>query len=355
MAAAVPQPEYRRDPVTGRWVIIAPERALRPLGLSHSKPSLRRDAERDTCPFCPGAEADTPEELYAVRPPGGPAARPGWTLRVVMNKFPAVRPVPGGALIHTGAFLFESRPGFGLHEVVIECPGHRSNPAELSDAEFAAVLVAYRERLRALGDDPRVAYVTIFKNVGAEAGASLAHTHSQIVATPVVPDVVRHELDGAEHHHDLFRRCVFCHVLEQEAAAGERVVAETPGFVALAPFAPRFAYETWVLPKAHDSRYETLTDAGAAELAGLMRTLLGKLDAALGFPAYNYYLHTGPVRTDSLPHYHWHIEVVPRTARVAGFEWASGCFINAVAPEQAAAELRAVAPVLGSDAVDLSG
>lgn len=347
--ASTLSPEYRRDPVTGRWVIIAPERALRPLSLSNAKPHLRRDAERDTCPFCPGAEAGTTEELYSLRDANTRPGEAGWSLRVIANKFPAVRPVPGGALIHTGMFLYEARPGFGLHEVVIECAAHRSNPVELTDAEFTAVLVAYRERVKALSADPRVAYVTVFKNVGAEAGASLAHTHSQVVATPVVPDAVRHELDGAKEHHQLFRRCVFCHILEQEAAAAVRVIAETPGFVAVSPFAPRFAYETWVLPKTHDSRYEAATDTALAELAGLMRRLLGKLDAALGYPAYNYYIHTGPARSDPLPHYHWHLEIIPRTARQAGFEWGTGCFINAVAPERAAAELRTAEPIYGAD------
>ena len=184
----------------------------------------------------------------------------------------------------------------------------------------------------------------MFKNVGAEAGASLAHLHSQIVATPIVPDAIRQELDGAADYHRREGRCVFCDIIRREAVAGVRVVAETPHFLAVAAFAGRFAYETWVLPKSHASRYEAIPDALAAELARLTKSILGKLDGVLGHPAYNYYLHTAPARSDELPHYHWHLEIVPRTARAAGFEWGSGCFINAVLPEAAAAELRAAEP-----------
>jgi UDPglucose--hexose-1-phosphate uridylyltransferase len=340
--SALLHPEYRRDPVTGRWVIVAPERARRPLALSHSKPHPRRDAERDVCPFCEGREADTPHELYAVRN-GTRPGEPGWRLRVVPNKFPAVQPLDGVPFAASGT-LFETFPGFGQHEVVIECPHHESNPVGLTDAAFRDVLVAYRERLRALSDDRRFSYVTVFKNVGAEAGASLAHLHSQIVATPVVPDQVRDELAGADAYYRRERRCVFCDIVRQELDAGVRVVARTPHFLAVAPFASRFGYEMWVLPTAHDSRYEAVTDPLAAELGGLLKLALGKLDGVLAHPAYNYFLHTGPARADELPYYHWHLEVIPRTARAAGFEFGSGCFINAVAPEAAAAELRAAVP-----------
>ena len=344
MADASLSPEYRRDPVTGRWVIFAPERSLRPLALSHSKPHARWDAERDTCPFCEGHETDTPRELFAERDPGSKPDGPGWRLRVVPNRFPAVRPTATANAAASRDGLFELAPGVGVHELVIECPRHTSSPTGLTDAEFAAVFRAYRDRIVALAADPRFAYVTVFKNVGAEAGASLAHLHSQVVATPFVPEAIRGELDGAADYHRREGRCVFCDIARQESEAGVRVMAETPHFLAVAAFAGRFAYETWVLPKAHASRYETITDPHAAELARLTKSVLGKLDGVLGHPAYNYYLHTAPARSGELPHYHWHLEVVPRTARPAGFEWGSGCFINAVLPEVAAAELRAAEP-----------
>jgi UDPglucose--hexose-1-phosphate uridylyltransferase len=337
---ATRDPEYRRCPVSGRWVIIAPVRSQRPLSLDHARPHHRERHESDPCPFCEGAEHDTPHESYAVRRPGTEPNGPGWSLRVVPNKYPAVNPSGDAPDLSPDGSLFESVPGVGAHELVIECARHEANPVKLTDDEFAAVLAAYRHRLVALATDPRWAYATVFKNVGAEAGASLAHVHSQIVATPVVPDAVRLELDTSADYHRVRGRCVFCDVIREETSNGVRVVAEGGGFVALAPFAPRFAYEVWVLPTAHDSRYESLTDAGLRELARLLKRVLGAVDKVLARPAYNYFLHTAPLRAGELPHYHWHVEIVPRTARAAGFEWGSGCFINAVPPERAAASLR---------------
>lgn len=338
-------PQYRRDPVTGRWVIIAPIRSLRPLTLAHSKPHARIGIGHAHCPLCEGAEANTPNEVYAIRDPGSTPNGPGWQLRVVPNKFPAVHPLGEPAFLSEGAGdLFDSLPGFGEHELLIECPRHEVTPTALTDVEMTRVLTAYRERLVALGQNPLYEYATIFKNIGAEAGASLAHLHSQIIATPVVPEGVRIELEMSRAYYDRRRRCVFCDILKAESGEPIRVVAETASFIAVCPFAPRFAYETWVLPKFHDSRYEALTNEQLAELAGLWKQTLGKLDTVLAEPAMNYYLHTSPLRSDNRRYYHWHFEIVPRIARQAGFEWGSGCFINAVAPEKAAADLRAAKP-----------
>jgi UDPglucose--hexose-1-phosphate uridylyltransferase len=342
-------PEYRRDPITGRWVIIAPERAARPLVLAQSKPHARRNVERDVCPLCQGQEHDTPHEVYAVRRPDSHPNEPGWDLRVVPNKFPAVRAVEGA--LAGSEDLFEMLPGFGTHELVIECPDHETSPTALSEIEFARVLTAYRDRLRELAHDPRYAYVTVFKNVGAEAGASLAHLHSQIVATPIVPELVETELSASADYHAVERRCVFCDVLKRELADGARVVAEVGGFVAICPYAPRFAYETWILPTHHASGFDETTPIELGKLAELMLLVLGKIDAALGQPAYNYYLHTAPPRQSNLPYFHWHFEILPRTSRQAGFEWGSGCFINSVPPEKAAAELRTAVPVPDIDAM----
>lgn len=334
-------PEYRRCPVSGRWVVIAPVRADRPLSLDHAQPHERERHESRPCPFCEGGEEHTPHEVYAVRRPVTAPDGPGWSVRVVPNKFPAVRPIGEPAFRVDGELdLFDSIPGFGEHELVIECPTHAVSPAELTDAQTAAILTAYRERLIALGRNPLLQYATVFKNVGAEAGASVAHLHSQIVATPVVPEAVRRELETTAEYRDRRGRCVFCDLLAEELAGGTRLVAVSDGFAAVCPFAPRFGYEVWVLPRTHESRYEALTDAAAADLAGLLKRVFRGIDAVLRRPAFNYWLHTAPFRSDPLPHYHWHIEIIPRTDRQAGYEWGSGCFINAVAPERAAAELR---------------
>lgn len=333
-------PEFRRDPVTGRWVVIAPERSRRPMGLDGAEPRHRPGGEHEPCPFCPGQEYDTPNEVLAVREPGTPPDGPGWRLRVVPNKFPAVRPRPGAAPFPDGG-LFDRFPGFGRHEVVIETPDHLASPTCLPDDQFRDVLLAYRDRLVSLADDRQLHYAAVFKNVGAEAGASLGHSHSQILATPLVPDTIRTELGGADDYYTANRRCVFCDIVSSDLSDGRRMIAPSERFVAVSPFAARFAYEMWVLPKAHASRYESLTAAAAADLAGLMKRVLRGLDAVLAEPAYNWFLHAAPLRSAELPHYHWHFEVTPRTSRPAGFEWGAGCFINAVAPETAAEQLRA--------------
>jgi UDPglucose--hexose-1-phosphate uridylyltransferase len=228
--------------------------------------------------------------------------------------------------------------------VLIDCPEHVDNPALLSDEQFRDVFRAYRERMKSLAADPRLAYVSVFKNVGAEAGASLGHTHSQIIATPVVPELIRSELSGAESHFAATGRCVFCELVEHELADGSRLVARSENFAAVTAFAPRFAYEMWVLPLRHEARYESITDAAAAELARLLKRTLRALDAVLHSPAYNWFLHTTPLHVGESAHYHWHLEVMPRTSRPAGLEWGFGCQITTAAPEAAAAELRSALP-----------
>ncbi|MDY3556742.1 hypothetical protein R5W24_005912 [Gemmata sp. JC717] len=336
-------PQLRRDPVTGRWVLIAPQRAQRPINLPGHAPTHRTNGERHPCPFCPGQEADTPNEVYAVRDAGTAPDGPGWHLRIVPNMYPAVRPDVGPPA-PAAADLFVTAPAFGTAEVLIDCAQHYDDPTQLSDKQFADVFRAYRARMTALAADPRLAHVSVFKNVGAEAGASLGHLHSQMIATPVVPELMRTELDGAEGHYARTGRCVFCTLVRDELADGSRVVARSERFVIATAFAPRFAYEMWLLPVAHESRYEALTDAGADELAALLKRALVALDRVQNAPAYNWFLHTSPLRTGELPHYHWHLEVLPRTARPAGLEWGFGCHITTVAPEQAAAELRDALP-----------
>lgn len=334
-------PELRRDPVCGRWALVAPERARRPVALAGHAPRHRTSGERHPCPFCPGQEAQTPNEVYAVRPPGSAPNGPGWRLRAVPNMFPAVRPDAAPPPAPAGP---DRHAAVGRAEVLVECPDHLDSPTALTDEQLADVFRAYRERLVALAADPGLAHVAVFKNVGAEAGASLGHAHSQLVSTAVIPELIRTELACAAAHHAATGRCVFCELVARELADGARLVARSPGFVAVAAFAPRFAHELWVLPAAHAPRYEALTDAAALELAALLRRVLRALDAAAECPAYNWFLHTTPLRGGAPAHYHWHLELVPRTARPAGLEWGFGCHITTVRPEDAAAALRAALP-----------
>lgn len=328
-------PEYRRDPVTGRRAVVAPARALRPM-VPHPAP-VAADPPAD-CPFCPGNEHDTPGELYALRDPGTAANGPGWRLRVVPNRYPAVEARPAAPAADG---LFATEPAVGRHEVVIACPEHVVRAADLPRGAYRDLFRAYRERIAAHAADPALAYTLAFKNVGADAGASLAHAHAQLVATPFVPPLVQGELDAAAAHHARTGRCVFCELVEAERT-GPRRVCETDEFIAVAAFAPRFAYEVWVLPKAHAARYEAIADVALGEFAGVVRRVVSALDVALGPVAFNWFLHTAPLRSPELAHFHWHLEVLPRTARPAGFEWGGGCYVTAVAPEDAAAALRAL-------------
>lgn len=334
------EPEFRRDPVCGRWAVVAPERSLRPITLQGVEPRHRRNGELRPCPFCPGQEQDTPREVLEYRE----ADSRDWKLRVIPNKFPVVRPEVAASFCAVEGMLLLTTPGFGHSEIVIETREHVSAPTQLTDGQFAAVFRAYRDRMRILADDVRLAYVAVFKNVGAEAGASLGHTHSQIVATPVIPEVIEAELIGSREFLARTGRCVFCDLIARDLADGERVVARSEHFLVVTAFAPRFAYELWILPTDHASRFETLTDERAEELARLMKRVLIALDRSQNEPAYNWFLHTSPLRSSELPHYHWHFEVLPRTARPAGLEWGYGCFITTVAPERAAAELRTALP-----------
>jgi UDPglucose--hexose-1-phosphate uridylyltransferase len=341
-------PELRRDPVTGRWAVVAPRRANRPINLPGHEPRGRTTGERQPCPFCPGQEHDTPDEVYALRAPGSPPNGPGWRLRVVPNKYPAASPDADHVHARPGAGderpLFESAPATGRAEVVIDCPEHVSDPVRLTDEQFRDVFLAYRARVAALAADPRLAHVAAFKNVGLDAGASLGHTHSQLIALPVVPAHIRAELDGAEAHYARTGRCVYCDIAQAELAGGERLVARSEHFAAVTAFAPRFAYEMWVLPLGHEPRYEAITDVLALDLARLLKRVLGALDAVRHQPAYNWYVHSVPLRAGPTPFYHWHLEILPRTARPAGLEWGYGCHITTAAPEGAAAALRAALP-----------
>jgi UDPglucose--hexose-1-phosphate uridylyltransferase len=332
MASSFPQ--LRKDPVVDRWVLVAPERAAKPTELEDPG----HLAHHAACPFCAGHERETPHELLALRDPGTPIDAPGWRVRVVPNRFPAVRrdagPVSGSDP------LFTLQPGYGAHEVVIECPQHEPSLAALPEGQVRDLFAVYRDRLAALRADPRLAYVQVFKNHGVGAGASVEHAHSQILALPRVPRLVQDELDGAAAYHRAHGRCLFCDLLGRELAAGERVVLAGEHCVAFCAFAGRFPYETWVLPRRHAAHYDGLTAAELADLAAVMRTLLRRLAAVEREPAYNSVLHTAPITAAELPHYHWHWELLPRLTGIAGYELASGYFLNPLPPEEAAARLR---------------
>jgi UDPglucose--hexose-1-phosphate uridylyltransferase len=326
--------ELRKDPIVGRWVIIATERAKRPM----SPKSEAFVPSAGTCPFCAGQEKNTPVEILAYRDRGSKPDDSGWRVRVVPNKFPALG--IEGDLNKRGDGIYDMMNGIGAHEVIIECPFHEVSMANLTEENIREVLWVYRDRLVDLKKDQRLVYGMIFKNVGAAGGASLEHSHSQLIVTPIVPINVWEEMNGALEFFDYRGRCIFCDMIRQELSSEKRIVADTANFVSFTPFASRFPFETWILPKSHNSHYENIQKNEVEELGTLLKTILMKLESALDKPAYNYIIHTSPFDTRELPHYHWHIEIIPRLTRVAGFEWGTGFYINQVAPEEAAAYLR---------------
>jgi UDPglucose--hexose-1-phosphate uridylyltransferase len=329
--------ELRRDPVTGRWVIISTDRQKRPNDFRFEKAST---LGREPCPFCPGREAMTPPEIASYRPNGGTPNTPGWDVRVVPNKFPALQ--VEGTIDREGEGMFDRMNGIGAHEVIIETPHHDRPLAAMSEPEIEKVLWAFRERMIDLKQDFRLRYILVFKNHGAAAGATLEHPHSQLIALPIVPDFVREEIDGARRHYEVKERCVFCDIIHEESRDGRRIIQENADMIALAPYAPRFAFETWLLPRRHDARFEEAPRHEYESLARLLKATLQRIDRALESPPFNLILHTSPFSESVANEYHWHIEIMPKLTRVAGFEWGTGFYINPTSPEEAASVLRGV-------------
>jgi UDPglucose--hexose-1-phosphate uridylyltransferase len=327
--------ELRKDPVTGRWVIISTERRKRPTDFRLESVKVAHD---DSCPFCEGHEHMTPRELLAHRRHGGAANSPGWDLRVVPNQYPVLR--VEGTLDRQGEGLFDKMNGIGAHEVIIETPRHEETLASMGDAAVEQVLWAFRERVQDLKQDRRFRYIIIFKNHGAAAGASLEHPHSQLIALPIVPREVRDEVDGAKLHYTAKERCVFCDIVRQESHDSRRLIAENADMIAVAPYAPRFPFETWILPKRHQALYEDAARHEYASLARLLGDVLRRMNRALRFPPYNLLIHSAPLAEPAADFYHWHVEIIPTLTKVAGFEWATGFYLNPTAPEEAAQVLR---------------
>jgi UDPglucose--hexose-1-phosphate uridylyltransferase len=327
--------DLRRDPVTGRWVIISTE----PKRPSDFAPESVQVTPDPACPFCEGHEEMTPPELFAVRRNGSQHNMPGWDLRVVPSQFPVLR--VEGTLDRQGEGIFDSMHGIGAHEVIIESPRHGDTMADMSDRAIEQVFWSASERIQDLRRDHRLRSIILFKNHGAAAGASLGHSYSQIVAVPIVPREVRDEVDGARAHFAAKERCVFCDILRQETKDGRRMVAENADMVAVAPFAPRFPFETWILPRRHDAYFEHASRHEHASLARLLGDVLRRINRALGSPPYNMVVHTAPVAESADEYYHWHLEIVPKVMKVTGFEWATGLYLNPTSPEEAAQVLRA--------------
>ncbi|MBM3241575.1 galactose-1-phosphate uridylyltransferase [Candidatus Poribacteria bacterium] len=332
--------ELRKDPIVGRWVIVAPERSAKPREIKQPQ-----EERGKICVLCEGNESNTPSEILAFRNPGTAPNSPGWQVRVVPNKFPVLR--VEGELGRSGVGIFDMMNGIGAHEVIIESPSHELDLAFLPIEQIAKVLKAYQARMIDLANDRRLRYTLLFKNQGERAGASLAHPHTQLMALPITPILLKEELIGAKEHFNYKERCIFCDIIRQERELKSRVISEMENFITIAPYASRFPFEMWILPSRHNADFMKVNNADIAGLAKILKDSLLRLAKALSNPAFNYIIHTAPYRrprhdywTTIDEDYHWHIEIMPRVTTPAGFEWGTGFYINPTAPEDAAQYLR---------------
>ncbi|MEO6324193.1 MAG: DUF4931 domain-containing protein [Thermoanaerobaculia bacterium] len=338
--------ELRHDPITRMWVIIAGDRDLRPQDFELT---VTPHPEQADCPFCEGHEEQTPPEIQAIRV-GSASNGPGWKARVVPNRYPAlaIEGLPG----RKGVGIYDRMRGIGAHEVIVESPQHDVDFADQPLEQQVRIVSLWRDRVVDLMRDPRFKYVLLFKNHGAAAGASLSHPHAQVIATPVTPRAVAVELESSRSHHELKERCLYCDVIAQEMDDGSRVITLNEDFVAFAPYASRFPFEIFLAPRHHAHEFGLTPDAQLLNLARAIADVLKRLKLLLRDAPYNLVLHTAP-NTNVTPRrafyfttleydWHWHIEILPRLTRVAGFEWGSGFHINPTAPEEAARLLREI-------------
>ncbi|MGQ9706662.1 MAG: galactose-1-phosphate uridylyltransferase [bacterium] len=334
--------ELRKDPIISRWVVISPERAFRP----HFKTEkLTCESREANCPFCEGNEHITPPEILAYGLPNRKPNTVGWQVRVVPNKFPALK--VEGELSRWGIGLLDKVNGIGAHEVVIETPNHNQEFFELSQQHIALILRAWKDRIEDLDKDNRLRYALVFKNKGDEAGASISHPHSQIIATPITPNLIKQELISSKEYYSQKERCIFCDYMFQEISDEERIVYQDEHFVLISAYASRVPYEVWILPREHSADYINISDDAINSLSLILKGLLRGYMEIMKDPPYNLVLHTAPLRTPRPGYwltiekdFHWHIEILPRMTRVAGFEWGTGLYINPVSPEEACLTLR---------------
>lgn len=325
--------ELRRDLVTGDWIVIATRRADRP----HAFIARGRQAEdvRTTCPFENPQKSGNSEPLFLL-PPGKSR---DWSIQVISNKYPAFSP-SGECKVARSRGPYEVMDGRGFHEIVIT-RDHSKHLALFSREEAEDVIVAYQERFGALKKDSCVRYMAIFHNHGRQAGASLSHPHSQIIALPIVPPDVERSLEGSALYFKEHKECVHCVMIGWEKQDTKRIVFENEHFIAFCPFISRTAFEIRIFPKEHDAHFDHMVRDHYGQFADALRFSLSALHKTLENPAYNFFLHTAPLDGEEYNHYHWHMEIVPKTAIWAGFELSTGIEISTLSPEQAAGFLRA--------------
>jgi len=323
-------PELRKDPVTGTWVILSPERNIRPLFYLEEG---ENELTPENCPFCEGNESMTPPEIYALRDKRSKANQPGWQLRVIPNKYPALR--VEGHLDKRGEGFYDKMNGIGAHEVVIETASHSKGMDELEVEQVRNIFLTFKRRILDLKRDIRFKYIQVFKNHGRMGGATIPHSHLQIVALPVVPVRVKERLRHAEAHFKAKDRCIFCDIIHHEQELHKRVLSENSDYIVISPFAPKLPFELVLYPKSHASSFEEAEDSIMHSLAAVFRDTIGRINKALEHPAYNLMLHNSSFDRDCKDYFHWHLEIAPIITGTGGFELGTHSYINPTPPEEA--------------------
>lgn len=333
MSGEVTVHELRKDLLLGRWVVV----------LRDSKgpeyyhiPASQEDGE---CLLC---QRNISQKVILTI-----GEEENWKVKVIPSPDPILR--VEGELGRRGVGIYDAMNSIGANEIIIESPFHDKRPEDLGLGQVDAVLEAYRLRIEDLQRDARLRYILIYKNHGALANAHYNHPHSCLMATPIIPKRLKEELDGAKQYYAYKERCIFCDIIHEELSRGLRIVLETPHTIAFCPFAPRFPFEVWLMPKRHTCAYHEISPEERADLARALSEILRKMKALFGDLPYNYVLHTAPNRIPRRNHwhtlgddFHWHIEFMPRLQRTGGFEWGSGLYILQTSPEDAARYLREV-------------
>lgn len=325
-------PEFRRDPIIGRWVIIDSSRKFDKVISSNSEFYPK---DHSNCPFCPGNESMTrPEILVYTSNKCRIPNTDEWDLRIIPNNKPILQ--IEGDLNRRAEGMYDKMEGIGAHEIIIETPDHNANINNIAPSYYENIFKASIARIKDLRNDTRLAYILIFKNSGISAGAAYEHPHSQLIAMPIVPRRVKEEIDGSKKYFSYKERCVYCDIISHEISNKSRVIIENEHFVAICPYASRYPFETWILPKKHNSDFDSISNYELTSFSEITYKVFSKINKVLDDADYSLLIHTSPLKESSLEHFHWHMEIIPKLTKISGFEWGTGLYVNPVKPEEAA-------------------
>jgi UDPglucose--hexose-1-phosphate uridylyltransferase len=325
--------ELRKEPITRMWVVVTNDHPKGPSDYLPFKPPYQAQETKGACPFCPGNEGTTPKETFSLKREGG-----GWAVRVIPNKFPFFH--IEGEFDRRPEGMYDVMEAIGAHEIVVEAPGHKQSLALMEPPQIQKILLAYRDRLIDLEKDRRFQQFLILKNY---PGLFNRHPHSHIIAMPVIPRRIDEEIWGTLDYYQRKERCIFCDIIKEEILTKKRVILETVHFLVFSPFASRYPFETWIIPKKHSPDFHHIQEGEMEDLAVAIQSLFIRFHKLLSDPPYSFTFHTSPVQTRfHRSEYHWHIETRLRIGLREGFEWGAGFFVNPTPPEDAAAYLRGV-------------